>query len=243
MILRRVIEHVRDQNWTAIGIDFLIVVIGVFVGIQVSNWNASLIERREAHDFMQRLEDDVQLSIKLTGSSIDFMTENARYADLALARLRACDLPASDRDDFATGLYRLGKVTPSRFVRTTFDELRESGKLRLVRSHALRRGLTEAARLNEWYEDVFELIAARIQPHTTYVDGQVIFEIDGTIGGAGRIGWDNVNVDFDTACKDRRFHTAVAAVRNYTYDILSDTTGMQRRFESMLAMIEKENVR
>lgn len=35
MLLRRVISHVRKQEWTAIGIDFVIVVVGVFVGIQV----------------------------------------------------------------------------------------------------------------------------------------------------------------------------------------------------------------
>ena len=29
MILRRVIEHVRNQQWTAIGIDLVIVVVGV----------------------------------------------------------------------------------------------------------------------------------------------------------------------------------------------------------------------
>jgi hypothetical protein len=28
MILRRVTEHVRDQNWFAVGIDFVIVVVG-----------------------------------------------------------------------------------------------------------------------------------------------------------------------------------------------------------------------
>ncbi len=44
MILRRVIAHVRKQEWTAIAIDFVIVVIGVFVGIQVANWN----EERQA---------------------------------------------------------------------------------------------------------------------------------------------------------------------------------------------------
>jgi hypothetical protein len=37
MILRRVIQHVRNQEWTAIGIDFLIVVFGVFMGIKVAN--------------------------------------------------------------------------------------------------------------------------------------------------------------------------------------------------------------
>lgn len=39
MLLRRVIDHVEAQNWTAILIDFVIVVVGVFIGIQVSNWN------------------------------------------------------------------------------------------------------------------------------------------------------------------------------------------------------------
>ena len=48
MLLRRVIEHVKAQNWTAIALDFFIVVLGVFIGIQVSNWNESLaFEKRE----------------------------------------------------------------------------------------------------------------------------------------------------------------------------------------------------
>ncbi|MEO1041250.1 MAG: hypothetical protein AAFX52_03080 [Pseudomonadota bacterium] len=45
MLLRRIIEHVQTQNWTAVALDFLIVVIGVFMGIQVSNWNAARADR------------------------------------------------------------------------------------------------------------------------------------------------------------------------------------------------------
>lgn len=40
MILRRVIAHFRKQEWTAIFLDFVIVVAGVFVATQVTNWNA-----------------------------------------------------------------------------------------------------------------------------------------------------------------------------------------------------------
>ena len=39
MLLRRITEHVKAQNWTAVALDFFIVVIGVFIGIQVANWN------------------------------------------------------------------------------------------------------------------------------------------------------------------------------------------------------------
>lgn len=40
MLLRRVIEHMKSQNWTAAAFDFVIVVVGVSIGIPVSNWNA-----------------------------------------------------------------------------------------------------------------------------------------------------------------------------------------------------------
>jgi hypothetical protein len=39
MLLRRITQYVKTQNWFAIFIDFLIVVVGVFIGIQVANWN------------------------------------------------------------------------------------------------------------------------------------------------------------------------------------------------------------
>ncbi len=40
MILRRFAEALKQQNWTAIAIEFVLLVLGVFLGIQVSNWNA-----------------------------------------------------------------------------------------------------------------------------------------------------------------------------------------------------------
>lgn len=107
----------------------------------------------------------------------------------------------------------------------------------------MRRELTESTRMSEWYEDVFKLIAARMEPHTAYVDGNVIFEIDGVIGGGARIGWNQLDADFNAVCKDRRFQTAVAAIRNYTYDVLSDAGKMQKRFAALLARIVKENAR
>lgn len=36
MLLRRVIEHVEAQDWFAVGTDFVIVVVGVMIGIQAT---------------------------------------------------------------------------------------------------------------------------------------------------------------------------------------------------------------
>jgi hypothetical protein len=64
VILRRVIDHFRKQEWTAIAIDFLIVVIGVFVGIQVSNWNGARIAAVQEQQYLGRLHDEVETSIE-----------------------------------------------------------------------------------------------------------------------------------------------------------------------------------
>ncbi len=48
MILRRITEHVNAQNWFAIGLDFLIVVVGVFIGIP---------RYRQSPEFKQRIRD------------------------------------------------------------------------------------------------------------------------------------------------------------------------------------------
>ncbi|MEZ5957868.1 MAG: hypothetical protein R3C27_11735 [Hyphomonadaceae bacterium] len=59
MILRRIIEHLRKQEWTAIGIDFVIVVIGVFVGIQLGNWNEARAMRAQESAYLAQLRDEI----------------------------------------------------------------------------------------------------------------------------------------------------------------------------------------
>jgi hypothetical protein len=45
MLLRRLMQHVESQNWIAVGLDFAIVVLGVFIGLQVNNLNQARLER------------------------------------------------------------------------------------------------------------------------------------------------------------------------------------------------------
>lgn len=91
MILRRVILHFRKQEWTAIFLDFLIVVAGVFVGIQVSNWNAARQQSALAGAYVVRLGGD--LSAMETYLERMIAQSSARY-DLSVDLLRA----ASDRN-------------------------------------------------------------------------------------------------------------------------------------------------
>ena len=47
MIISRLASAIRHQNWSQIITEILIVVIGIFIGLQVDDWNTSRQERAE----------------------------------------------------------------------------------------------------------------------------------------------------------------------------------------------------
>ena len=58
MILRRISENVRSQNWFAVAVEFVIVVVGVFMGLQVQDWNEARKERIEERELLGRLYEE-----------------------------------------------------------------------------------------------------------------------------------------------------------------------------------------
>ncbi len=41
MIPRHVSDHVKAHNWLAVAIDLFVVILGVFIGMQVQDWNSA----------------------------------------------------------------------------------------------------------------------------------------------------------------------------------------------------------
>lgn len=60
MILRRLSKHIKDQNWFAVLLDFFIVVVGVFVGLQVQEWASENKRVSSERQYLERLHDEVE---------------------------------------------------------------------------------------------------------------------------------------------------------------------------------------
>ena len=56
MIPDRIAAHIRQQNWTAIAIEFVIVVLGVYVGLQVNLWNEARVEATRRQQIIDALD-------------------------------------------------------------------------------------------------------------------------------------------------------------------------------------------
>ena len=60
MILRRLTTALRKQDWFTVVIETLIVVFGVFIGLQVNNWNAARVERNSEQVLLLRLQEETR---------------------------------------------------------------------------------------------------------------------------------------------------------------------------------------
>lgn len=137
MILRRVIEHVKDQNWFAVFLDFIIVVVGVFIGIQVSNWNAEIAERRTETEYLRQLQGDLRNIQDEVAAQIEFEQFHANLAN------EVHDLIRNDGSVERALKITMGlnELTVRRTLRTqspTFLDLQGSGRLEIISDPTLR---------------------------------------------------------------------------------------------------------
>ena len=217
MFLRRVMEHVKTQNWFAVLLDFLIVVIGVFMGIQVNNWNEERLLRAEETFFLQRLIDDFRASIEASEQEAGVTERQGRQATVVLSSLDNCHVEVADRTDFAQGIYTLGKFDSIQYVQTAFEELKSTGKFGVISDVDLRNKISELGREVQVHVSATDTVRMWLAPHIYYVEQRVRFDVTGARGGNAAFDWQNLNFDLDDVCRDQQFRNSIAAVRNHTY--------------------------
>jgi hypothetical protein len=86
MRLRHLMRHVRTQNWVAVGLDLVIVVVGVFIGIQVSNWNDARRDLTREQVYLARLDAEMDVILERLGTGADVYRESAEATQLLLQR-------------------------------------------------------------------------------------------------------------------------------------------------------------
>jgi len=136
MFLRHVIEHVKNQHWTAIWIDLVIVILGVFIGTQVSNWNAKRETNKKAVVFSERLNRDMRLEAWGYESLIEYYKDVALNADRTLAAMEGEQQPTDEQ--FVISAYRATQYKYNDRNRATYDEMVSTGTIGLIADQKLR---------------------------------------------------------------------------------------------------------
>ena len=141
MLLRSVIKHVRNQEWTAIAIDFVIVVAGVFVGIQAANWNEVRADESRAHGYLERIHSDLEADLSNYQNRIRFWNAVSHYGRTALGYADTGLIRDQTQWQLLLAYFQASQVAEFWTRSTTYEELKSAGELNLIADLDLRNAL------------------------------------------------------------------------------------------------------
>lgn len=155
MIQRRIADAFRKHDWFTVTVETLIVVLGVFIGLQVNNWNESRGDRTRETAHLANLAEDVRSDItdideinRVSGlrmSAMGFLLEHASHRALPSgfdsARGRIAiepSAPYAEGDPNSIGI-AMFIFTPLDGNRLTYDTLINTGDIGVIRDMSLVR--------------------------------------------------------------------------------------------------------
>lgn len=126
----------RELSWPKIVGETLIIIVGVFLGIQSSNWNDHRIDRAETAAVLRDLKPELKNMIFNFGALADYYVVTRRYGDTAFAGWRG-DSQVSDRA-FVIAAYQASQNTFTGLNNGSWSEIFGSDRLRSLEGQQLR---------------------------------------------------------------------------------------------------------
>lgn len=132
MVIRRIREHVSAHNWFAVGVDLAIVVAGVFLGMQVNNWNEDRIQTEQAREYRARLIGELDVNRLQYRQQLAYYQAVRRHGLAVLDRLRNPGRPRGS--DFLVDAYQATQFDIWPAKRFIYDEMASAGMVARIGS-------------------------------------------------------------------------------------------------------------
>ena len=92
-------KHLREQNWFAVVLDFIIVVVGILIAFQITSWS----EERQGLNELASAESALQIDL---GNNYFFAKERVAFSDCRIGELRNLGERLLKFDSSWTGITR-----------------------------------------------------------------------------------------------------------------------------------------
>jgi len=142
MILRRFTQHIKEQNWFAVGLDVIVVVVGIFLGMQVTEWNEERKTDERSDAMTSRILEDLNYDMAVLQHRKFF------WSKVLNDSLNSEKWLSSDKTmkpytwEVLVSLIHATQTAQLQRNSITFEELQSSGELDLIRDIELRKRLS-----------------------------------------------------------------------------------------------------
>ena len=247
MILRRLSLSLKEQNWTAIWIEFILLVAGVFLGIQVANWNAERHESARQAIYLDRLHTDVVGIKERMLEHFQVYSEQVEGADYLLKLARASDAEfkniAVDKDRVARSIAAVLTLRIPPSVPATYSEMMSEGQLSSIKNLELRDALAAYDRLSGVASQVSRNVSDFKYAQDPVLTRHLVINTVADESKLSRINDEVISFDIVAMRQDTEFATTITLLRRNGLNSWQQRKLQMQLVEQILTLIEQERVK
>lgn len=150
MLITRIATVLNKQNWSTLVLEILVVIVGIFLGLQADSWYESKSKKRQLDSYFRALSDELANSAWVRTNYVRWHEKVIDGLKTVLVALDGAPL-AEDEEELAYfALTEVGNppTSPQRFA--VLNEMQAAGMLQLIESPDLRQLLGEILSSREW---------------------------------------------------------------------------------------------
>ena len=129
MILRQLSQSLKEQSWTTILIEFVLLMCGVFLGIEAANWNETRRDHDRERAYLGRIAAELDESVLSIQRSNVLTLERMALNQLLIDSVAKPELVRADPGHFIYAVTRGGYTFAPNVHGYTFEEIKSSGDL------------------------------------------------------------------------------------------------------------------
>ncbi len=146
MFVGRLAKFIRRQDWAAVLLEILVVMVGLVAAFQVDRWWEARRARLEEREYVARLIADVGIDIPALEYAVSLAEVRLGFGDLLAEVAKEPSVAMGRPAHFLAAVSQAAFTYTPSLASHTFDDLRSTGNLKLIRD----KGVTRA--LHDYYE-------------------------------------------------------------------------------------------
>jgi len=132
LILRKLGDALRKQDWVTVGIEVLVVIVGLLLGLQIDRWSEDQANVDLGQEYLERLYGDLVGTLEDHDINANWDRDRICSQEVVLGALREGRLSEESRERFEAGLVWVGVHNPIRRRWGTIEELKSTGTMSLL---------------------------------------------------------------------------------------------------------------
>lgn len=206
MILRKIAEAIREQNWFTVVLEVLIVVFGVFIGLQVDGWNEDRKARVQERQTLERLFEESQAAVGFFRDRVALEDRLNTRREAVVAAVFNGDVDAIQSDGALFGIVSLTFYPAISPPQSVFNDVSTSGSFSEISDIGVKTAISEYYAWLEFLSGQMDFWREGVSTFEKSWNGNVYSIYDPEAPDKRRLGANAEALIADPAFKDRLAH-------------------------------------